>query len=596
MGRSKTSPAFKSTARGTFRQGSSIPSHLYLKGNFYYFRFSFNSEMRKRLGHSELRLNLGTGRVRRAKNLAGPLYLHLTKLLGSPEMLDHKEIKRRLNRYLQILLEAEQNDFSPPENYEKLSQATGVEFNEAVIAKAYASFNDMSARYGSPLPLKDSAAILRELVEYGVFKFDEVTPENPVLILKTFFQTMVNFHTIKARRAEGDYIFENEILNKDFGLLPGEKIAAEATVQAHPAPQLKYSEVLELYVARQMSENKWKETALADHRNRVGSFLSIIGDKALNDINREDMLSLRETLRRLPPRWSRDSKFKGKTPEEIIASNHETVLNVTTVNEITGAVRSFFNWCVNEGKLTRNPAEGLQIKDDRPVRDLRDAFSVEELVTIFSHPKFSEGKFKCPAYFWIPVIALYTGMRLEEIAQLHCADVCERDGVWLIDVNTHTDSPEFDIKNLKTNSAVRMVPIHPSLVEIGFLNYHQAVAEKAHTRIFHELQVTEKVLKYGKQPGKQFNDLVKAVLPGVDKKTFHSLRHTFADFYKRKGLMNLYFEEVFGHEHSKLAAKQYGGKIPPRILFDEIISRLDYGQEIVRILKQSAFSKPLHEG
>ncbi len=275
----------------------------------------------------------------------------------------------------------------------------------------------------------------------------------------------------------------------DFGLLPAEELAAN---HRPPAPPPKYSEALEVYIARQMSENRWKRTTLPDHRNRLETFLAIIGDKPLGDIQRDDLLSLRDILRRLPPRWNRDAKFKGKTPAEIAALSQKATLNVKTINENMRAIGSFLAWCVREGILERNPAEGLQIKDERSAVDQKYPFSIEELIGIFSHSKFSEGKFKSSGYYWIPVIALYTGMRLEEIAQLHISDIYEKDGVWIIDINTRTDVSGGDTKNLKTKSAARWVPIHAVLIEIGLLKYHREAPKKGTKRLFADLGLIRK--------------------------------------------------------------------------------------------------------
>ena len=74
--------------------------------------------------------------------------------------------------------------------------------------------------------------------------------------------------------------------------------------------------------------------------------------------------------------------------------------------------------------------------------------------------------------------------------------------------------------------------------------------------------------------------MVTAALGDVSGKTIHSLRHTFADFYKQRGLQNDYFRQVFGHELPMLAAKQYGEKFPPEILYENVIVKLDYGNSI----------------
>ena len=62
--------------------------------------------------------------------------------------------------------------------------------------------------------------------------------------------------------------------------------------------------------------------------------------------------------------------------------------------------------------------------------------------------------------FWTPIIALFTGMRQNEIAQLHLEDIRQdEEGVWLIDVNDRGD------KKVKTKSARRLIPIYPFIVK-----------------------------------------------------------------------------------------------------------------------------------
>ena len=70
-------------------------------------------------------------------------------------------------------------------------------------------------------------------------------------------------------------------------------------------------------------------------------------------------------------------------------------------------------------------------------------------------------------HFWGPLIALFTGARRAEVSQLLIRDVRQtQDGLWIIDINDDDVS-----KNIKNQSARRTVPIHPTLIEIGFLDY-----------------------------------------------------------------------------------------------------------------------------
>ena len=210
--------------------------------------------------------------------------------------------------------------------------------------------------------------------------------------------------------------------------------------------------------------------------------------------------------------------------------------------------------------------------------ELRDPFTLEELQKIFNHPKYIKWKSKEPQYYWIPLIALYSGMRLEEVSQLQCADFKKvEEGLWAFDLNTRESDERGFSKSLKSKSAVRVVPVHPTLIKAGLLEYHEKTVAAGKKRLFWQLNRTIKTPQFGKQPGKRFGDLVKAALGKADKKSFHSLRHTFDDFYKQRGLIDDMFNTVFGHELSSLATKQYGGQYPARLLFDRVISKLDYG-------------------
>lgn len=62
----------------------------------------------------------------------------------------------------------------------------------------------------------------------------------------------------------------------------------------------------------------------------------------------------------------------------------------------------------------------------------------------------------------------------------------------------------------------------------------------------------------------------------IGNKTFHSLRHTFADFYKQRNLQDDVFQYIFGHKLEKLAARQYGSRFDVSLCYSKIISKLDY--------------------
>ena len=191
-------------------------------------------------------------------------------------------------------------------------------------------------------------------------------------------------------------------------------------------------------------------------------------------------------------------------------------VKVRTVNEITQAVSALFEWAIREGILSDNPAKRLKIRDKTPDVEKRNTFTKPDIKKIFVDSYYLDDKHINAAYFWCPLIALYTGMRLEEIAQLHIADVYEhRDEngltMWVIDIREESSSGQTTDKKLKNRNEKRIIPIHKELIDIGLLEYH-ARHPKRQTRLFPELNKSSQGSKYGKQVGKQFSTLLGSVV------------------------------------------------------------------------------------
>ena len=566
----------------------SSPAYLCLKRSIYYFRYALPKEPRLHWGRSELRLSLRTSYLRTARFRARMLLAEVEKTFLEDTMLEYREIRRRMNILLQRMLAQDHAD---------LSEKKALTIGDTTIPydQLRASQAAMLLCWNSEKALEKLApTCLVDLFKSGAFTWEELSEENYLQIVKAYNEMQITMHRIEVARLRGDFLLEEEIVGRDYGKLPCEiektaetevsSVPMQVAVEALPPKKnaLLYSDAMDRYIHQKLQDGEWREHSVADDRGRLGEFLLIIGDKSIESITREDMRLFRETLRRLPPNRTRVKAYKDKNIQELLALKVEKTLSVTTVNILVEAVGSMLGWYVREGLLDVNPATHLQIKDTRQDIELRQAFSADELSKIFAHPKFAQKEFKSPSYYWIPLIALYTGMRLEEISQLHCADIYESSnkGIWIIDINATGLDEEGRPKLLKNKNARRIVPIHPILIRLGILDYHADITKKKHVRLFPDLKKSEGAVKFGKQPGKQFKSVVAAALGDASGKTFHSLRHTFADFYKQRGLQNDYFRQVFGHEMPMLAAKQYGEKFPPKVLYENVIVKLDYGSSI----------------
>jgi integrase len=242
-----------------------------------------------------------------------------------------------------------------------------------------------------------------------------------------------------------------------------------------------------------------------------------------------------------------------------------------TIRQHFKVVAGVFKWAKLEGKGTiDNPTLGLAPKGEE---NTREAFLPADLEKLFRSPLFT-GHWRLdrrerPGHhlakdskYWLPLIALHSGLRVEEIAKLKTRDVREIDGVWC-----------FDIYGAKTDAGTRHVPVHPRLVSLGLIEYAQ---RRGAEQLWPEL-VPGSEGKYSQrfcQWWSGFRHLI-----GVDRDglVFHSFRHTFAGALQQAGVQEAMVALIMGHRHPQLTFGRYGGKlITPRDKL-EVFAGIDFG-------------------
>ena len=220
----------------------------------------------------------------------------------------------------------------------------------------------------------------------------------------------------------------------------------------------------------------------------------------------------------------------------------------------------------------------LSLPEKTAVReqDERCKFEKEDLHRIFSVEWFRDGKAVLPAngrysqyqphYYWLPLLGLFTGARLNELAQLYLDDFAQDEGdTWFIDFNLNADDKLSDgvlDKSLKTVNSVRQIAIHKKLIELGLVEYVNRLRDAGHARLFPELRF-DKIKGYGKAAGKWFNDRFlgsKLGIPRDGMRTFHSFRHTFtsAMYDFNEGISEPTVAQFTGHQRGEtMSAMRY---------------------------------------
>lgn len=231
-------------------------------------------------------------------------------------------------------------------------------------------------------------------------------------------------------------------------------------------------------------------------------------------------------------------------------------------------LRTLIGWAYQNDLAPSNVAEGISVKVADSGKTQRLPFSLPELQAVFASPIYAKGERpkggRLEAAYWLPLLGLFTGARLEEIGQLRVSDVQykeypDQDGKmlsgWFLSIAAGTD--ELGQANrIKNAASERLVPLHPELERLGFIAYVEKLVDQK-GRVFPDLKPNI----YGRHTakwGEWFGRHLRTVCGVADKrKVFHSFRHTFKDYTRRARIAEGVQRQLMGHA-GRDVADDYG--------------------------------------
>lgn len=295
---------------------------------------------------------------------------------------------------------------------------------------------------------------------------------------------------------------------------------------------------LEQFNQKQRAEANKLDTAFT-----MRLFVGIVGDKPLSEVGAEDMDRLLDALAHWPPNASKRAPYKDLSPREVVIvakRKDESAISLRTREKHLDRLRVFFNWALERRDIDRSPCASLHVMTrEQEDTQSRRAFTSGELGTIF-HPAFRELWCRTPAQWWIPALALYTGARVQELAQFHTEDVEKVAGIWGLHI-----AARFPGQRIKNRQSKRFIPIHPALLEAGFLNY---VAQ-----VRNELGSGPLFPGLGAKPGDAISDWFNRTylrqrchIQG-EGQVFHCFRHTFSTAADRLNIPEGRLARITGH-------------------------------------------------
>ena len=289
--------------------------------------------------------------------------------------------------------------------------------------------------------------------------------------------------------------------------------------------------------------------------------------------NQEITREFKSQYLKMPSNLNKKAEYRGKTVAELLDTSipKEDLIGSSTVLNNMTRVGALFSWAKDHDYIKSNPFEGIKPKKSkRKASEQRGIFTQSDLVSIFESSEYKTGflhgdnRYK----YWVPIIALYTGMRLEEICRIRVDWVNTVDDIWTIEIK-----PDEEWYG-KTDAALRSFAIHPKLIELGFLDLVNTQRNTGKIRLFDELVKSRD--GYGARVSKWFARYCDRCGVIDKKKTFHSLRHTFLNELKQRGVPLEIRESIAGHENRSQSESRYGKAYIAQITFDSI-QKADYG-------------------
>lgn len=325
-----------------------------------------------------------------------------------------------------------------------------------------------------------------------------------------------------------------------------------------PEVSVKLSEVIQQFVADKGV--RWTKKTHLEFTSMFDVLVEVMGNKDVSTLTRADGLACREKLMRLPANFRKKKQYRGMTIQQIVDSGATETLTPKTINKYLVLLSSLCKWCVKNGMMETNIAEGLSLPEETRAHEQRSAYSPEDLVRIlYSLPRDDA----YPERYWIPVIAMYSGMRLDEICQLHLEDIKEVDGILCFDIN------DGGQRKVKTSASKRIVPVHPVLVDKGFVRYLESRRADGASKLWENLS-PNKYGYWGKSFGKWYGQFNRQYVTKDSLKVFHSFRHTVADTLKQKGVPEGIIGEILGHANGSITTGRYGKRYRPEVLLEAL--------------------------
>jgi integrase len=554
-------------------------TYIRFRGENYQWRKRLSKGVAKHLGRKELILSLRTGDKRRAVQLASILNFHFDSLVAIVETsisLTPNQLQEIARRWLREELAAAESVLADSGKRTVERNARGQAAGQQLLKDLSDALeaNDLSMAKGSVKALieREGLSIAEDSSEFRQLSR---------LILRAGAEGAKQVQTRLAGQYSApatDPMFANLEVAAPDAILPAAK------PMALQSARLSLKDFIEKHLISQT--RKWESHTLAQNRSTLRMLQEFVGDIPATKLDRRQIGEFIDALAKLPARYGQLPAYRSKTLPEMLTIAQKAPTSVPrltqkTLNRHASTISGLFTWAKQQGLWSGdNPASGFIDKRPTGAGPARRPWRKDELERLFKSPPWAGCQSKSQrlvpgkqiirdGYFYIPLLALFTGMRLEEICKLTVDDMRTDGNITVIDVVGNAEG------RVKEEASNRTVPVHPELRKLGFLDHVEKIRKATGDRLWPEFGRTGKKQKIGTAFTKWFGRLKSdagITDPGV---VFHSFRKNVATALHAAGVPESTAADILGHEHKSMSYRVYSAGTTAKPLFDAIC-KIDY--------------------
>jgi integrase len=342
----------------------------------------------------------------------------------------------------------------------------------------------------------------------------------------------------------------------------------------------------EKFVAFLDVKGNYTKQTYAQNLKTMELWVELMGDEPVGNYTSEDADRFQIKLRRLPASHGKGTK---RTALEEIAradkleakGSNVPRLSEKTVERHLSSIRQYWNELIRWRFCIYNIADKMNFPNAKAGKNARSDWSPQDLVTLLT-AEYKRKAVPKATFAWFVCIALYSGMRLEEIGRLRVQDI-----------QTMEDIPFFCLVDQgdwspKSEAGERAVAIHPMLSELGFMAYVEERRRAGDVRLFPALRVTGIDEKLTAEFSRVFSKH-KISLGFGSKIVFHSFRHTVITILRNQpaDIRGEWIDATVGHESGSksMGVQVYLKRVGAQNLL-KTLQALSYPADVQQAMKE----------